>query len=90
MDVITGCECSLACSFGLLLNSRLASCEGAVLWRGHFNAAGNEKSVNLSINGGEGNPSLSVFIIGTQCLSITAFGASIWFNGVFINSTSGR
>lgn len=25
-----------------------------MLWRGHFNATGNEKSVNLSINGGEG------------------------------------
>ncbi|TFK72820.1 glycoside hydrolase family 35 protein [Pluteus cervinus] len=28
-------------------------CENVVLWRGHFNAAGTEKSVNLSINGGE-------------------------------------
>ncbi|KAF9561800.1 glycoside hydrolase family 35 protein [Agrocybe pediades] len=28
-------------------------CENAVLWRGHFVANGNEKSVNLSINGGE-------------------------------------
>ncbi|TFY77798.1 hypothetical protein EWM64_g6213, partial [Hericium alpestre] len=28
-------------------------CENVVLWRGHFNATGNEKSVNLSINGGE-------------------------------------
>ncbi|CAE6498012.1 unnamed protein product [Rhizoctonia solani] len=28
-------------------------CEGPVLWRGHFNATGSEKSVNLSINGGE-------------------------------------
>ncbi|KAJ7483000.1 glycoside hydrolase family 35 protein [Mycena galericulata] len=28
-------------------------CENAVLWRGHFNASGAEKSVNLSINGGE-------------------------------------
>jgi hypothetical protein len=31
----------------------LNSCEGPVLWRGHFNATGTEKSVNLSINGGE-------------------------------------
>lgn len=30
------------------------SCENAVLWRGHFISNGNEKSVNLSINGGEG------------------------------------
>ncbi|KDQ25709.1 glycoside hydrolase family 35 protein [Pleurotus ostreatus PC15] len=28
-------------------------CENIVLWRGHFNATGDEKSVNLSINGGE-------------------------------------
>ncbi|QRW00634.1 glycoside hydrolase family 35 protein [Ceratobasidium sp. AG-Ba] len=28
-------------------------CEGSVFWRGHFNATGIEKSVNLSINGGE-------------------------------------
>lgn len=30
------------------------SCENVVLWRGHFNASGTEKSVNLSINGGQG------------------------------------
>jgi len=28
-------------------------CENVVLWRGHFTATGAEKSVNLSINGGE-------------------------------------
>ncbi|EPQ50957.1 glycoside hydrolase family 35 protein [Gloeophyllum trabeum ATCC 11539] len=28
-------------------------CENIVLWRGHFNATGDEQSVNLSINGGE-------------------------------------
>ncbi|KDR82517.1 hypothetical protein GALMADRAFT_237854 [Galerina marginata CBS 339.88] len=28
-------------------------CENAVLWRGHFTPTGAEKSVNLSINGGE-------------------------------------
>ncbi|KAL0580562.1 hypothetical protein V5O48_001474 [Marasmius crinis-equi] len=28
-------------------------CENIVLWRGHFNGTGDEKSVNLSINGGE-------------------------------------
>ncbi|KAF8625954.1 hypothetical protein AX17_006679 [Amanita inopinata Kibby_2008] len=28
-------------------------CENIVLWRGHFKATGAEKSVNLSINGGE-------------------------------------
>ncbi|KAK7062550.1 hypothetical protein VNI00_000038 [Paramarasmius palmivorus] len=29
-------------------------CEGAVIWRGHFNGTGAEKSMNLSINGGQG------------------------------------
>ncbi|KAI0040947.1 glycoside hydrolase family 35 protein [Auriscalpium vulgare] len=28
-------------------------CENVVLWRGHFSSTGTEKSVNLSINGGE-------------------------------------
>ncbi|KAH9009703.1 glycoside hydrolase family 35 protein [Lactarius pseudohatsudake] len=28
-------------------------CENIVLWRGHFDATGHERSVNLSINGGE-------------------------------------
>jgi hypothetical protein len=38
------------------------SCENIVLWRGHFNATGQETSVNLSINGGEGiSPSLCHF-----------------------------
>lgn len=30
------------------------SCENIVLWRGHFTATGAEKSVNISVNGGEG------------------------------------
>jgi len=30
------------------------SCENIVLWRGHFNSSGQERSLNLSINGGEG------------------------------------
>ena len=34
--------------------TKLYSCENIVLWRGHFNATGQEKFVNLSINGGEG------------------------------------
>ncbi|KAL0951694.1 hypothetical protein HGRIS_008370 [Hohenbuehelia grisea] len=29
-------------------------CESVVLWRGHINATGSEKSMNLSINGGQG------------------------------------
>jgi hypothetical protein len=35
----------------------VCSCENIVLWRGHFTSTGNEKSVNLSINGGEGSSS---------------------------------
>lgn len=31
------------------------SCENIVLWRGHFKATGFEKSVNLSVSGGEGS-----------------------------------
>lgn len=31
------------------------SCENIVLWRGHFTATEDTKSVNLSINGGEGS-----------------------------------
>jgi hypothetical protein len=38
------------------------SCENIVLWRGHFNATGRETSVNLSINGGEGNSRLLSFL----------------------------
>ena len=30
------------------------SCENIVLWRGHFNSNRQERSLNLSINGGEG------------------------------------
>lgn len=39
-------------------NILLLSCENVALWRGHFNATGDEKSVNLSINGGEGKSHL--------------------------------
>ena len=41
------------------LNDPYYSCENIVLWRGHFNGTGSEKSVNLSINGGEGVAKLS-------------------------------
>lgn len=37
------------------------SCENIVLWRGHFNATGAEKSLNLSVNGGEGETCFLVF-----------------------------
>ena len=30
------------------------SCEGNVIWRGHFDATGKETGVNLTINGGTG------------------------------------
>lgn len=33
------------------------SCEGIVLWRGHFDSSGTEKSVSLTINGGAGKVS---------------------------------
>lgn len=46
--------CSMV-THGMLFFS---SCENVVLWRGHFNATGAERSVNLSINGGEGSPTL--------------------------------
>ncbi|KAF9522175.1 glycoside hydrolase family 35 protein [Crepidotus variabilis] len=29
-------------------------CEGVVIWRGHFNETGQQKNMNLSINGGQG------------------------------------
>lgn len=45
-------------SYKNITHSFLASCENIVLWRGHFNATGNEKSVNLSINGGEGESNI--------------------------------
>lgn len=53
MDVITGCKRVI---FAIVSISHFhdASCENIVLWRGHFNATGSEKSVNLSINGGTG------------------------------------
>lgn len=35
------------------------SCENIVLWRGHFTATEDTKSVNLSINGGEGSSQIS-------------------------------
>ena len=42
------------------------SCENIVLWRGHFNATGRETSVNLSINGGEGNFRILPFLRRTR------------------------
>lgn len=55
MAAITDCEsfCDRRCEVNLT-EYPSTSCENTVLWRGHFVATGNEKSVNLSINGGEG------------------------------------
>jgi len=44
------------------------SCENVVLWRGHFEATGKEKSVNLTVNGGEAFAAsvwLNDFFLGT-------------------------
>lgn len=46
------------------------SCENIVLWRGHFNATGLETSVNLSINGGEGNFAILPFL--STCLTFNS------------------
>ena len=47
------------------------SCENIVLWRGHFNPTGQETSVNLSINGGEGNFCILPFL--NTCLTFNSF-----------------
>lgn len=39
---------------GGIVDSVTNSCENIVLWRGHFNSTGQERTLNLSINGGEG------------------------------------
>ncbi|KAL0951714.1 hypothetical protein HGRIS_008390 [Hohenbuehelia grisea] len=52
-------------------------CENVVLWRGHFNATGNEKSVNLSINGGE-------------AFAASVWLNSVFLNTSFGNSTNNR
>lgn len=53
MAVIMDCEfIDFRAQVKMLIS--FSSCENIVLWRGHFNATGQEKFVNLSINGGEG------------------------------------
>ena len=47
------CKCHDVTSPNLLLTSS-CSCENNILWRGHFNATGEETAANLSINGGTG------------------------------------
>ncbi|KAF4590783.1 hypothetical protein EYR40_009380 [Pleurotus pulmonarius] len=63
-------------------------CENIVLWRGHFNATGDEKSVNLSINGGEG--ALSLVYEDSALSGSLAFAASVWLNNVFLNTSYGN
>lgn len=53
---ITACEFldeSLSNVIGLTLRY-LCSCEGIVLWRGHFNSNGSERRLNMVLNGGAG------------------------------------
>ena len=64
------------------------SCENVVLWRGHFNATGLETSVNLSINGGEGNSVSSQSSIAV--LQSIAFAASVWLNSHFLGTSFGK
>ncbi|KAG6845067.1 hypothetical protein H0H87_001129 [Tephrocybe sp. NHM501043] len=52
-------------------------CENTVLWRGHFMATGNEKSVNLSINGGE-------------AFAASVWINNVFLNTSFGNSTNNR
>lgn len=55
--ILYGCDYELCVSFKPIFTISLwdpTSCENIVLWRGHFHATGNEQSMNLSINGGEG------------------------------------
>ncbi|KAJ8075321.1 hypothetical protein PM082_019659 [Marasmius tenuissimus] len=53
------------------------SCEGVVLWRGHFQGTGDEKSVNLSINGGE-------------AFAASVWLNNVFLNTSFGNSTNNR
>ena len=68
----------------------LSSCENIVLWRGHFNASGDEKSMNLSINGGEGEISEDKNLRYLTRISPSAFAASVWLNDVFLNTSYGK
>ncbi|KAL5524694.1 hypothetical protein ACEPAF_9839 [Sanghuangporus sanghuang] len=52
-------------------------CENVVLWRGHFNASGEEKSVNLTINGGE-------------AFAASVWLNNVFLNTSFGNSTNNR
>lgn len=76
-----------------LLRLCVPSCENMVLWRGHFNATGRETSVNLTINGGDGELGLSLcvsFRLLTQRVRSSAFAGSVWLNNVFLGTAFGK
>lgn len=87
MDVTTDCTRNLIKDQYEPLMVSL-SCENIVLWRGHFNATGLETSVNLSINGGEGNFRILLFLV--LVLHSTAFAASVWLNSHFLGTSFGK
>ena len=93
--VLYGCDYGLCVGFDGLLrrwsNLLVFSCENVVLWRGHFEATGAERSVNLSINGGQGRAMLFFTIL--SCLILLdelAFAASVWLNDVFLGTSFGK
>lgn len=65
------------------------SCENIVIWRGHFTGSGEEKSVNLSINGGEGTYNSLAFQLSSYVV-FAAFAATVWLNDVFLNTSYGK
>jgi hypothetical protein len=89
MDATISCASSCSLNVVLFLIAALHSCENIVLWRGHFNSTGNEKSVNLSINGGAGER-LAFISSPTFLMSQPAFAASVWLNDVFLKTTYGK
>lgn len=59
-------------------------CIRSVIWRGHFNGTGNEKSANLGIRGtGMQNSSC------VQPPLFSNFAASVWIKDVFVKATQG-
>ncbi|KAI3612852.1 glycoside hydrolase family 35 protein [Moniliophthora roreri] len=60
-------------------------CEGAIVWRGHFNATGVEKSMNLSINGGQGTLDFTVHFADSDVL--LGFAATVWLNDLFLDTS---
>ncbi len=95
--VLYGCDYGLFVFSRKYLHNKIAncpfSCENAVLWRGHFNATGSEKSVNLSINGGEGEYTTnfrSRRSVLNELRKSIAFAASVWLNNVFLNTSFGK